>query len=103
MDFDATKWHAMSLAQQLGNVGSDFERALRWKQKGQTQLFDKAASRTLEQLDLTLSDKRWQGLRRQEIARLREETTRSLFTDDDNNPAGLQKYFLSMATLTRQL
>lgn len=102
MDFDSGKWQSMSLPEQLGNVGSDFERALRWKEKGQTQLFIKAANRTLEQLDLTLTDKRWTSYRRQEIARLREETCRSLFTEENNKPAGLQKYFLSMATLARK-
>lgn len=102
MDFDSNKWQSMSLAEQLGNVGSDFERALRWKERGQTQLFTKAANRTLEQLDLTLTDKRWTSYRRQEIARLRDEACRSLFTNEDNQPAGLQKYFLSMATLARK-
>lgn len=102
MDFDINKWHSMSLAEQLGNAGSDFDRALRWKQKGQADLFNKAASRTLDQLDLTLADNRWKNLRRQEIARLREETARLLFTNDDNKPAGLQRYFLSMASLARK-
>jgi hypothetical protein len=102
MDFDSGKWQEMSLPEQLGNAGSDFERALRWKEKGQIQLFTKAANRTLEQLDLTLTDKRWTSYRRQEIARLREETCRSLFTGENNKPAGLQKYFLSMATLARK-
>ena len=99
---DKVKWQKMTLAEQLGNAGSDFDRALRWKQKGQIQLFNQAADRTLEQLDLTLTDERWQSHRRQEIARLREETCRSLFTDENNDPAGLQKYFLSMATLARK-
>ena len=103
MDFDSNKWHQLSLAAQLGNAGSDFDRALRWKQKGKTELFNKAASRTLEQLDLTLSDNRWQNFRRQEIARLREEATRALFTNDDNDSVGLQKYFLSMASLARKM
>lgn len=102
MNFDSEKWQNMSLAEQLGNAGSDFERALRWKGKGQTQLFVKAANRTLEQLDLTLTDRRWSGCRRQEIARLREETCRALFMDENNKPAGLQKYFLLMATLARK-
>lgn len=101
MEFDEGKWQAMSLAEQLGNAGSDFGRARRWKEKGQAELLARAANRTLAQLDLTLTDKRWQGRRRREMARLREEVCRSLFTDENNDPAGLEKFFLSMATLAR--
>ena len=101
-NLSSVKWQTLSLAEQLGNAGSDFERALRWKEKGQTALFDKAVSRTLEQLDLTLADGRWRSHRRREIARLREETCRTFFTSGHNEPSGLQKYYLSMAALARK-
>ncbi len=37
-DLAAGRWYSLSLAEQLGNVGSDFERALRWKEKKQEKL-----------------------------------------------------------------
>jgi hypothetical protein len=93
----------MSLAEQLGNVGSDFERALRWKEKKQTQLFNNATARTLELLDLTIKDVRWQNNRLQELTRLREEVFKELSSESNNQTSikGLQKYFLSMAHAAR--
>lgn len=96
-------WHTLSLAEQLGNAGSDFERVLRWRAKGQQDLRDAAFVRTLEQLDLTLKDSRWAGSRRREIARLRDEVCHEvLYRNDRQSAAGLQKYFLAMATLARK-
>lgn len=97
------KWFALTLAQQLGNVGSDFDRALGWKQKNQLTLFTNAVSRTLELLDLTLADRRLTPPRRKEIARLREEVCNELFSRDDRASAQrLQKYFLAMASLAQK-
>jgi hypothetical protein len=66
------RWHTMTLAEQLGNVGSDYERALRWKQKGNTEHFEGAFARMLELLDLTIADPRWRNHRLKELCRLRE-------------------------------
>ena len=96
-------WHKLSIFEQLGNVGSDFERALRWKAKGQQKLFDNSFARTLEQIDLTLLDQRWAGARRREIARLREEVCAEiLYRDNPESAAGLQRYFLAFATAARK-
>lgn len=96
-------WHTLSLGEQLGNVGSDFERVLRWRAKGRQELRDAAFVRTLEQLDLTLKDSRWAGARRREIARLRDEVCQEvLYRNDRQSEAGLQKYFLAMATLAQR-
>jgi hypothetical protein len=97
------KWFTMTLAQQLGNVGSDYERALRWQNK-RRRLFTGAVTRTLELLDLTLADRRWQGPRRREIARLRDEVCRELLGENINGVSArqLQRYFLSMAALARK-
>ena len=97
------RWSTLTLGEQLGNVGSDFERAIRWKQKKQLKLFSSAMARTLELIDLTLADKRWHNHRLQELTRLREEICKELFASQINNQSihSLQSYFLSMAKLQR--
>lgn len=97
-------WAQMSLAEQLGNVGSEFDRAVRWKQKNKTQLAYSSAQRTLDQLDATLVDNRHAGPRRREIARLREEVCRELFTEeiDIQSAKQLQRYFLAFAIAARK-
>lgn len=97
-------WSSLSLAEQLGNIGSEFERAVRWKQENKTDLALKAAQRTLAQLDQTLLDHRHRGPRRAEIARLREEVCRELFSAQLNEPsaAQLQRYFFAFAQAARR-
>ncbi|MBI3114577.1 MAG: hypothetical protein HYZ07_01315, partial [Candidatus Harrisonbacteria bacterium] len=60
----------LSLAEQLGNIGSEVLRASRQKGKDE-KMFWSAVERALELFDLTLQDPRWKG-RRFEIARARE-------------------------------
>ncbi|MBI3251623.1 MAG: hypothetical protein HYZ62_01795 [Candidatus Andersenbacteria bacterium] len=96
------KWFSMTLAEQLGNVGSDFERALKWRSKNQHALFNTAAARTLELMDLTLDDKRWHNHRLAELTRLREQVCQELFESNDPRSAvGLKKYFLAMAVFAQ--
>jgi len=64
------KWFQLSLCEQLGNIGSEVSRALRWKDKDKNS-FDSATERALELFDLTLKDQRW-NKRWREIARARE-------------------------------
>ncbi len=69
-DPTADRWHALSLPEQMGNVGSEVYRASRWR--GQNDVsFQKACDRTLELLDLTITDLRWARGRR-ELTRVRE-------------------------------
>mgnify|MGYP006969474134 CR=1 FL=1 len=96
-------WNKLTLFEQLGNAGSDYERAMRWRVKGQEKMFEDALARTLEQIDLTLVDSRWTGPKRREIARLREEVCSEMLERNDLASAGrLQKYFLAFATVARQ-
>ncbi len=64
------RWFQFSLCEQLGNIGSEINRALRWKDKDQDN-FESAVNRALELFDLTLKDSRWKK-RLKEIARARE-------------------------------
>lgn len=63
-------WARLTLVQQLGNVGSEVSRALRWRDKD-PRLFEGAMLRALELLSLSIGDPRWKG-RRKELARARE-------------------------------
>ena len=94
------KWEKMTLEEQLGNIGSEFGRALNWKTKNQPEYFQKAFERMLELMDLTIADPRWQNHRLKELCRLRENACLEL-SDESQNPAGLNKYFLQFATLAR--
>ena len=85
----------MSVSEQLGNVGSEVERAIRAHAAGNTARFDAALSRALELFDLTAADPRWHGPRRREILRARDEFCRVFFDGpaDPQMVAGLERYF----------
>ncbi|SRR6266542_3015143 len=99
----AGRWNELTLAEQLANVGSEVERAIRARESGKSSRFESAFDRALELFDLTARDPRWSGSRRREILRAREEFCRLFF--DENVPAdsaaGLRKYFLQFGVLAR--
>ncbi len=66
-DLAAGGWFQLSLAEQLGNVGSELSRALKWRDRN-PQIAQRAVERVLELMDLTLADPR----HRTSVARLRE-------------------------------
>lgn len=66
----AGRWSDLSLKEQMGNIGSEVSRAVRWR-GGDEKLYQGAIERALELFDLTLEDPRWKG-RLWEIARSRE-------------------------------
>jgi len=99
----AGRWHTLSLAEQLGNVGSEVDRAVRASSANDEDRFERAFDRALELLDLTLADPRWRGHRRREIARAREEFCRVFYGDGvaPGSVRGLQDYFLYFALAAR--
>jgi hypothetical protein len=66
-----SRWRTFSLAEQLANVGSEVERAMNWRRKGQPDHCTNAVFRGLELLDMTIADPRHRG-RLRELTRLRE-------------------------------
>lgn len=64
------RWNNLSLAEQLGNVGSEVSRALYWRDKD-VKNFSTAVDRAFELLDFTIQDSRWRG-RLKEFCRVRE-------------------------------
>lgn len=94
------RWFTLSLAEQLGNVGSEYERAVKWKEKGQKEYFIKAFDRALELLDLTIEDQRWQNHRLNELVRLREVICGELVGGVDYKGSS-SNYFMRFAELAR--
>lgn len=87
--------------EQLGNVGGEVNRALRWHGKDE-ELFQGAVNRALELLDLTITDPRWRT-RLKEICRARE-----LFVDSVSGGGtygatleDLNRYFFLFALYAR--
>jgi hypothetical protein len=97
----AGRWRTMPLVEQLGNVGSEVGRVSRW-QKKDPQACEKAFSRALELLDLTIQDPRWQG-RRKELTRVREFLCDAMLGGSEygSNFVDLDRYFYHFAVAAR--
>ena len=67
----AGRWNGLSFLEQIANIGSEVERAIRWKEKNNPQYSQMAFERALELLDLTVADEK-NSTRLKEILRLRE-------------------------------
>jgi len=90
------KWLKMSLAQQMGNIGSEFSRMISLKQKGDLKNAQNSFDRMLELLDLTISQRK-----KRELFRLREVLC-DLFLNKNNYKVSteyLKKYFINFALI----
>lgn len=65
------RWFKLSLVEQLANVGSEIERTIQWKKKGDLEYSRRAFERALELMDLTVADPKNKG-RLKEPLRVRE-------------------------------
>ncbi len=65
------QWQKLPLVTQFANIGSEVERALKWKNKNNPEYFRLAFERALELIDLTTGDKK--NIKRlKELRRVRE-------------------------------
>jgi hypothetical protein len=95
-DVAAGAWDKLSLAEQLGHIGSEISRAIRWSASN-PDLARNALYRALDLFDLTLDDARHRRspARLREIARAREVVVDFLAGQNQygSTAASLQKYF----------
>ena len=89
------RWWTMTLAEQLGNVGSEYSRAVSSRKRNDQIRFAGASKRYLELLDLTVNDPRWSVFRKRELLRLREISCQDF-------PESLQSFFDQFALLARK-
>ncbi|MDP3043692.1 MAG: hypothetical protein Q8N21_04815 [bacterium] len=65
------RWQELSFFEQMANIGSEVERAIKWKNKNSGEYAEKAFIRALELFDLTVADGK-NKKRLKEILRARE-------------------------------
>lgn len=103
-DLAAGRWWTLSLAEQLGHVGSEIGRACRWQSRN-AETARLAFYRALELVDLTLGDPRLRASRPRlrEIARAREVVVDFFAGRNEygSTADSLQKYFDQFATAAR--
>lgn len=96
------RWMEMSFFEQMANVGSEIERALKWKEKENKEYSRLAFERALELLALTIADnKNIKKLR--ELTRLRETAIDYFEFDNEYNSTGegWRRYFYSFNYASR--
>jgi hypothetical protein len=88
----------MSLAKQLANVGSEVNRAIAWRKKGNEVLSQKAYDRALELIDLTIgSQPRPAALK--EVCRLRDLFCEAYMEHNDADLQYINKYLYQFVLL----
>ena len=98
----AGRWNTLALAEQMGNIGSEVERTLRWLEKGNGDYAMRAMERTLELFALTLACPENRH-RLREIARAREVFLDYILGENEFKSSGetLRHYYLPFAVAAR--
>ena len=93
----------MTFMEQMGNVGSEVERAINWRARGNLEHSRKAGERALELMDLTIGDGKNRS-RLREIVRVREVLADSFFGDNQykSSDEAWKKYFNAFAFAARR-
>lgn len=99
----AGRWHSMTLMEQLGNVGSEVSRASRARLSGNASRERSALERFIELMDLTITDPRLSG-RRRELCRAREVVLDYFVGDNQfkSSSESLDRYFMPFATAAQR-
>ena len=101
---DARKdWRNHSIEYQMGNIGSEVSRSLKWTAKGNSKRAAAAIDRALELYDFTIEANIGNHARLTEILKAREEFCDYFFADNSwhTDPAKMQKYYDGFVMMTR--
>ena len=92
------RWNTFSIFEQLGNVGSDIERAISWRNRGKIEDSEKALARALELLQFTILDPKNKS-RRKELFRVKEVLLDYFYGENEygSSDALWQQYFYHYA------
>lgn len=96
---DRKKWAALSIFNQMGNIGSEVGRSLSSLKRGDNEMAEAAMMRALDLFDATTGNSKLSPARRKEILRAKEEYLRAFFEDTDR--PGIENYFMQFAIAAR--
>ena len=88
-------WSKYPITYQMGNIGSEVSRSLKWTKKGNEKRASVAIDRALELFDFTISANVKNSPRLREILIAREEFCDYFFGNNSwhTDPAKMQKYY----------
>lgn len=97
----ANRWRAMTLAEQMGNIGAEVARMLNWQVRNDEGQTLKSLNRALELINLSIADMRWN---KKELRILREVLWARVFVPEtyDATAEELNNYFIPFAILARK-
>jgi hypothetical protein len=97
------RWNALSLMEQMGNIGSEVNCAINWRTRGNAEQAEASLYRGLELFDLTLADPGNRS-RLHEVCRAREAFLDFFIGENTyhSTAESWQKYFLDFAIAARQ-
>ncbi len=100
MTVSRDRWFTLSLADQLGNIGSEVGRARKWQGKDENSFWG-AVIRALELFDLTREDPR-RHKQLPELNRARESFTDAVLggSEYQSTLEGVENYFMPFALLS---
>ncbi len=95
-------WLTRPFAYQMGNIGREVSRALKWTSKGNKPRADKAIDRALELFDFTIEANIKNHARLTEILKARDEFCDYFFNHNSchTDPTKMQKYYDGFAIIT---
>ncbi len=101
-EYAGGKWKEMSPKFQMGNIGSEVSRALKWQSKNKEKYMNAAIDRALELFDLTIDCYKDSPAREKEICRAREEFCSYFFGGKEIkvDPTKMLKYYDQFAMMS---
>ena len=96
-------WQKMLITMQMGNIGSEVSRALKWTEKGNEARAGSAIDRALELFDFTIESNIKNPARLTEILKAREEFCDYFFNQNSyhTDPVKMQKYYDGFVMIER--
>ena len=97
-------WPNYSIAYQMGNIGSEVSRSLKWARQGNFRRADAAIDRALELFDFTIEANIKNHARLTEILKAREEFCDYFFEKNTwhTDPNKMQKYYDGFVIMMRK-
>ena len=88
-------WRNHPITYQMGNIGSEVSRALKWTKQGNQSRADKAIDRALELFDFTIEANIQNHARLTEILKARDEFCDYFFNHNSysTDPLKMQRYY----------